>query len=81
MTTVDRKERGLVKNSYRGLTLDQLEQLSQEELVGLFRARIRRRFSRSTPSSTQRSSTSTPASSTSAGSPRRTCSPERSPWR
>jgi small subunit ribosomal protein S15e len=35
-----------VKNSYRGLTLDQLEKLNQEELVALFRARLRRRFSR-----------------------------------
>ena len=48
MTTVERKDKGLVKNSYRGLTLDQLEKLNQEELVALFRARLRRRFSRST---------------------------------
>lgn len=50
MTTVDKKEKGLVKNSFRGLTLDQLEKLNQEELVALFRARMRRRFSRSTHS-------------------------------
>lgn len=48
MTTVDKKDKGLVKNSFRGLTLDQLEALSQEDLVALFRARMRRRFSRST---------------------------------
>lgn len=47
MTTVDKKDKGLVKNSFRGLTLDQLEKLNQEELVALFRARMRRRFSRS----------------------------------
>ena len=47
MTTVDRKEKGLVKNSFRGLTLDQLDALKQEDLVALFRARMRRRFSRS----------------------------------
>jgi hypothetical protein len=29
MTTVERKDKGLVKNSYRGLTLDQLEKLNQ----------------------------------------------------
>lgn len=50
MTTVDKKDKGLVKNSFRGLTLDQLEKLNQEELVALFRARMRRRFSRSTSS-------------------------------
>lgn len=46
---MSKKDKSLLKKSFRGLTLDQLEKLSQEELVALFRARMRRRFSRSTP--------------------------------
>ena len=78
MTTVDKKEKGLVKNSYRGLTLDQLEKLNQEDLVALFRARMRRRFSRSTIFLTQKSNTSTLDSSTSAESLREMFNQERS---
>jgi hypothetical protein len=66
MTTVERKDKGLVKNSYRGLTLDQLEKLNQEDLVALFRARLRRRFSRSKNIFMKKLSTSTLDSSTNA---------------
>ena len=78
MATVEKKEKGLVKNSFRGLTLDQLEKLPQSDLVALFRARMRRRFSRSTFGLTQKSSTSTPDSSTSAENPREMSNQERS---
>lgn len=78
MTTVDKKEKGLVKNSYRGLTLDQLEKLNQEDLVALFRARMRRRFSRSILYIIQKSNTSTPDSSTSAENQREMSNQEKS---
>jgi hypothetical protein len=47
MTTVQKKEKGLNKHSFRGYTPDQINELSQEKVVELFRARMRRRFSRS----------------------------------
>ncbi|XP_031472781.1 LOW QUALITY PROTEIN: uncharacterized protein LOC116245286 [Nymphaea colorata] len=47
MTTVQKKDKGLNKHSFRGLTPDQINELSQEKVVELFRARMRRRFSRS----------------------------------
>ena len=47
MTTAQKKDKGLNKHSFRGLTPDQLNELTQEQVVELFRARIRRRFSRS----------------------------------
>ena len=52
MATVQKKEKGLQKYSLRGYTPEQLNDLTQEQLVELFRARQRRRFSRSTPSIT-----------------------------
>ena len=47
MTTAQKKDKGLNKHSFRGLTPAQLNELTQEQVVELFRARIRRRFSRS----------------------------------
>ena len=47
MATVQKKEKGLQKYSYRGYTPDQLYELNQDQLVELFRARQRRRFARS----------------------------------
>jgi hypothetical protein len=47
MATVQKKEKGLQKYSFRGYTPEQLNALNQEQLVELFRARIRRRFARS----------------------------------
>lgn len=45
--STQRKEKGLQKYSFRGNTPDQLQELNQEQLVELFRARQRRRFARS----------------------------------
>ena len=47
MTTVQKKEKGLQKYSFRGNTPEQLNELTQEQVVELFRARMRRRFARS----------------------------------
>jgi hypothetical protein len=47
MATVQKKEKGLNKHSFRGLTPEQVNELTQEQVVELFRARMRRRFSRS----------------------------------
>ncbi len=63
MATVEKKDKVFNKNSYRGLTLEQLEKLSTEDMVDLFRARIRRRFSRSSSPIMQKSSTNTTGSS------------------
>ena len=79
MTTVQKKDKGLNKHSFRGLTPDQINELSQEKVVELFRARMRRRFSRSNPSPMQRSSTNTSAFTPSARRARRTPNPERGP--
>ena len=59
MATVQKKEKGLQKHSFRGYTPDQINELSQEKVVELFRARMRRRFSRSKPHPIQRSSINT----------------------
>lgn len=48
MSTTDKKDKQFNKNSYRGMTHEQLEKLTTEQTVELFRARIRRRFSRGT---------------------------------
>jgi hypothetical protein len=48
MSTVQKKEKGLQKYSFRGYTPEQLNELTQEQIVELFRARQRRRFARST---------------------------------
>lgn len=48
MATLEKKDKQFNKNSFRGLTIEQLEKLSTEDMVELFRARLRRRFSRST---------------------------------
>lgn len=47
MSTAPKKEKGISKHSFRGYTPDQINELSQEKVVELFRARMRRRFSRS----------------------------------
>lgn len=47
MSTVQKKEKGLQKYSFRGYTPEQLNELTQEQVVELFRARQRRRFARS----------------------------------
>jgi hypothetical protein len=47
MSTVQKKEKGLQKYSFRGYTPEQLNELTQEQIVELFRARQRRRFARS----------------------------------
>lgn len=78
MATVPKKEKGLNKYSFRGLTPDQVNELTQEQVVELYRARIRRRFSRSNSSSKQRSSINTSDSMPSARSLKRTLSPDRS---
>ena len=79
MTTAQKKDKGLNKHSFRGLTPDQINELSQEKVVELFRARLRRRFSRSIPYTMQKSSTNTFVSMPSAKKARRTPKPERSP--
>lgn len=48
MTTVQKKEKGLQKYSFRGYTPEQIDTLTTEQVVELFRARQRRRFARST---------------------------------
>ena len=48
MTTLEKKDKQFNKNSFRGHTLEQLECMPLEMVVELFRARIRRRFRRST---------------------------------
>lgn len=47
MSTVQKKEKGLQKYSFRGYTPEQLNELTQEQVVEMFRARQRRRFARS----------------------------------
>ena len=79
MATVQKKEKGLNKYAYRGLTPDQLNELTQEQVVELFRARMRRRFTRSNTQLTQKSSTNTSDCTPSARSPRRTLNPEKNP--
>jgi hypothetical protein len=79
MATVQKKEKGLNKHSFRGYTPDQINELSQEKVVELFRARMRRRFSRSSSLPMQRSSINTSDSMPNARRARRTPSPERSP--
>jgi hypothetical protein len=71
MTTVVKKEKGLNKHSFKGLTPDQINELSQEQVVELFRARIRRRFSRSTNSLMQKLNTDILGCTLSARRPKR----------
>ena len=59
MATVEKKQKGLNKYSFRGLTPDQLAEKSQEEVVEMSRARMRRRISKSIPFVMQKSSTDT----------------------
>lgn len=47
MATVPKKDNKLNKHSFKGLTPDQINELTQEQVVELFRARQRRRFTRS----------------------------------
>ena len=46
MATVQKKEKGLQKYSFRGYTPEQIDTLTTEQVVELFRARQRRRFAR-----------------------------------
>ena len=80
MAQAQKKEKGIAKHSFRGYTPDQINELSQEKVVELFRARMRRRFSRSNPSPMQRSSTNTSVFTPSARKARRTPNPERGPF-
>ena len=77
MTTVQKKEKGPSKHSFRGYTPDQINELTQEKVVELFRARMRRRFSRSTPISIQKLNTNTSDSMPNAKKAKRTQSLER----
>jgi hypothetical protein len=79
MATVVKKENKLNKHAYRGLTPDQLNELTREQVVELFRARIRRRFTRSTFFLMQKSSINTSDSRLNARKPKRILSPDRSP--
>lgn len=79
MAAAQKKEKGLAKHSFRGYTPDQINELSQEKVVELFRARMRRRFSRSRVCSIQRLNINTSVSMPSAKKPRRTHNPERDP--
>ena len=79
MATIQKKEKGLNKYSFRGLTPDQLNELTQEQVVELYRARMRRRFTRSTSRITQKSSTNTSVSMLNARNPKRTAFPDRDP--
>lgn len=79
MSTAPRKDKGLNKYSFRGLTPDQVNELTQEQVVELFRARMRRRFSRSISCSTKKLSTSTSDCTPNARRPRRTPRLVRSP--
>ena len=47
MATVQKKEKGLQKYSFKGYTPEQINELTTEQVVELFRARQRRRFARS----------------------------------
>lgn len=78
MSTAPKKDKGLNKYSFRGLTPDQVNELTQEQVVELFRARMRRRFSRSICHSTQKLSTSTSDCTLNARRPKRTLNPEKS---
>lgn len=79
MATVVKKEKGLNKHAYRGLTPDQLNELTREQVVELFRARMRRRFTRSTFGLMQKSSINTSGLRLNARNPKRILSPDRSP--
>ena len=79
MATIQKKEKGLNKYSFRGLTPDQLNELTQEQVVELYRARMRRRFTRSTSHIIKKSSTSTSDSMLNARNPKRTVFPDRDP--
>ena len=78
MSTIQKKEKGLQKYSFRGYTPEQLNELTQEQVVELFRARMRRRFARSISCITKKSSTDTTDSTWSARRPRPTPPQERS---
>merc|ERR1712100_258343 len=46
MADADKKKRTFKKYSYRGIDLDKLLDMSNQDLMELFRARARRKFSR-----------------------------------
>ena len=77
MATVQKKEKGLNKHSFRGLTPEQVNELTQEQVVELFRARMRRRFSRSINRVTQKSNINISDFMLSAKSPKRILNPEK----
>ena len=79
MATVQKKENKLNKHAFRGLTPDQLNELTREQVVELFRARMRRRFSRSTFAFMQKSSINTSDLRLNARNPKRTLFPDKSP--
>ena len=83
MSTIQKKEKGLQKYSFRGYTPEQLNELTQEQVVELFRARMRRRFARSTLFMIQKSSTDTTDCTWSVRRLRPTLPQEKSqsPWR
>lgn len=72
MATTQKKDKGLNKHSFRGLTPDQINELTQEQVVELYRARIRRRFTRSTCLPIEKSNTDISVCTRSARSLRRT---------
>ena len=80
MATVAKKEKGISKHSFRGYTPDQINELSQEKVVELFRARMRRRFSRSILLFIKKLSTSTSGFTQNAKRAKRTHSLEKSPY-
>ena len=47
MSSLAKKEKGIQKYSFRGYTPEQIDELTTEKIVELFRARQRRRFARS----------------------------------
>jgi len=79
MATVQKKEKGLNKHSFKGLTPDQINELTQEQVVELFRARQRRRFSRSISCPIQKSNIDTLDSMLSAKRARRTPNLDKNP--
>ena len=79
MSNAPKKDKGLNKHSFRGLTPDQINELTQEQVVELYRARIRRRFTRSTSSPMQKSNIDIFVCGPNARNPKRIHSPENDP--
>lgn len=77
MATVQKKDKGLNKYSFRGLTPDQLNELTQEQVVELFRARMRRRYTRSNQHPIQKSNTNISDFTLNARKPKRILNPDK----